>query len=92
MKNKAKARVIWKPKGGVKNYIYKNNDDSLVVRTLFLDDLSKGDKGDKVLTVKFNKILTERIGLFSKETVEAMKYVIDSDLNGTYTINKVKNE
>jgi len=92
MGNKAKARVIWKPKRGVKNYIYKNNDDSLIVRTLFLYDLAEGDKGDKVLTVKFSKILTERIGLFSKETVEAMKYVIDSDLNGTYTINKVKNE
>lgn len=86
--NKPIARVIFRRKKNVKNYIFKLDDGSVQIESLFLVD-KDCDVGE-VLCTKFNKSLYMRSGRYSRETLEVMLQIATRDLEGSYRLSPNK--
>ena len=77
------SKTTFKPRANVKNYILRYSDKSISVISLFLvnDDCDVADN-ETVLCHKYNKKLVGRYsGRMSYETVMAMSYVLNQDVD-----------
>ena len=74
------SKTTWKRSPTAKSYIFRYDDDSIVIRTLWLTD--KRMRGTKLLTKKFGKYLHHHISQrFSKETLFFMGQLLEQKEN-----------
>ena len=86
MKSKLIAKVIFKPSKNVKNYIYKYDDNSILMETLFLSDVSECNF-DKLLCKKFGKYLWLRVAHTSFDTISVLNDIVNNEeLKGFATV------
>lgn len=75
-----KSVTIFKRSPKAKNYIVRYDDDTVSIRTLFLQD-KKEDCGETFLCTKFGLHLYERFsGRLSKETIGAIRFILSQEI------------